>query len=405
MGKWPDSDPLAQRPRSAPRALGVASILVGAVSLIFNLILVVCAVALARVQPAEAPPPVNAFVGPAIPPAPAPLLVSAQGFDQADRLIVMRAMTRLRSLSEDRRAQLETLLARAGRRLLPQNSSALSIESVTSAIQRHGAMYSADANRPGADFFATAAGHVEIYDEHAVFYPEDNSPPVRTSARGMKKNRFALSSVQIESVLAQAQAASKNPLNPQQLGTLRALLNSPTQQLVSSGSAGSGVKWVSIGPSGGATLSLSDGAVSLGPQGEVAQAAAVFTAPSSPQRGAGGWMFLLAGAILGAGAAAWLAVTGIFTLMRSRAGAVLHLVYAGVKIPVALLATTGFLLLAQRLQEPVALRNWQAPASALVGAMAWGSGSPAMTLAVLYPVVILAVLWRWRVRSRRAAEG
>jgi hypothetical protein len=223
------------------------------------------------------------------------------------------------------------MLAKAGTRIFTPGPGAPTRESLMAAVTDHGDLYSANPNRPGAIFFETEKGRLEVNDEGAVFRPNDRSGTVRTFAGGGPGSN-ALNVLQIGEVIAQAQAACGNALGPAQQQTVRVLLLQPQQDLVLAQRYKSAIKSVQVNPAG-ATLRFAGGAtVTLGPMGQVMPAGQA----DPPMVGRAAFGAVEALAIVSLGLAIYLLVCGVFALRRSPRAPRLLKVYAWAKVVVTI---------------------------------------------------------------------
>jgi hypothetical protein len=338
----PSYDRGAPRP-AAVTAVAVASLIIAAVSLVGHaLLLVVAGLTYARlaipITTVGAPQPRTTAMAPSIPRT----SFAKEGLGEQDRALAALVFTSRQPLSPKRQEHLDAMLAQHGKQVLGPAADGVGPLNEHVAFEANvdqGQMPSADPRREGPDYFRTVAGRLEITDDGAVFYPGRNVyAPIRAAAR---PKTLALTPAEIQAVVAQAQAASRTPLTAPQCATLGVLLGAPTQTLVPPGApaAGQVVRSVTNQPDGVAVVTLPGGAVGLGSQGLViisdggaASANVTPAAASQPSL-----IPLVLTSLLQTALAAFLVVAAIVLLRRTRAGRRLHLIYAALEIPLAVL--------------------------------------------------------------------
>ena len=294
-------------------------------------------------QPASSSLPASppAFLAPVDQPPPA-VPVGRDGLPGPHRQTATGAIQSLRPLSPARAEQLDAALARAGRRILGVNDLAqITTVGVRGAVVDHGEMFGGGRKAEPPEYFKTASGRLELYDDRAVFYPDDGSPPVRSTAAWSSAPR-PLTPEQVQAVVKQVQAAPGGAgLNPAQLSGLSAVLALPNQRLAQA-SAGLNTEPRSVKtfPGGGATVTFGGGALHLGPRGQILNEAPTVASVRPPAANAAALSMVLVGAVAGAALAVLLLVAGIATLRdappRSQAGRRLHTVWVALKIPLAM---------------------------------------------------------------------
>ena len=211
----------------------------------------------------------------------------------------------------------------------------------------------------------------------------------------------ALTPAEIQSVVGQAQTVSAanggTPLNPAQVASLRTLLTSPTQPLVPPGSAQGAITVCHVDAKGAATFQFAGGTVLvLGPAGNVVSPMSIPVLPNISINPFAIPLFM-ASAVLSVGLAIFLLVAGIFVLRDSIQGRRLHLIYAGIKIPLALALGSTITFVGHELIQ--ALRA-SAPSPAMFPMrVAYIVGGVAAGVGCVYPVVLLIVLNTRRVRE------
>ena len=226
-----------------------------------------------------------------------------------------------------------------------RDGASITSDVVRDALLDHGQLFSANPKVTPPDFFRTAAGRLEVHDDRSVFFPNDGSPPVRSTTPSASAPK-PLTSEQVQALVKQVGAAPEGGrLNAAQVSGLTAALGFPNQRLAQA-SAGLSTepRAVTIHPGGGATVRFTGGELYLGPQGQILSESPA----TSRERASAANPVALTVAIVAAGASVLLAifliVAGAFVFRdapgRSR-GRRLHRIWAAVKIPVALAAALG----------------------------------------------------------------
>lgn len=344
--------------------------------------------ATATVQVSPAPAATSPTTGPAV-------YVSDRGFEEVTRGQVVGELANLRFLSAARVAQLDALLAKAGRDMFPvDGDEPPPAGRVESLVLSSTTGLSADPNVPGPDTFRTAGGRFELYDDRAVYYPT-HGEIVRAAAQANAAG--GLSAAQVESVIQQAQSSAGGVLNPSQVAALRTLLAAPGQQLVSPVTIPTAVRAAQPLGDGTVLITFPNGMASIGPQGQVTSNAtgaggpAPFGMPSGriPINGAA---MALAGfaTVASFGLAIYLLVIGILVLRESPRGRKLHLVYAMLKIPVTILgAVAGWWVTTSFFDAFMAAAGSAATPAGMFSA---GIGMILGAIGLIYPIALLIAL-------------
>jgi hypothetical protein len=346
-------------------SIGTVSIIIAAASVLYSLLLGLqglehyrIVAASIRLTPAQrgvavptASPPVTGPAGP----APADPSAGGPAMRPAEREALIDAMTKRKPLSPLRHRQLDALLAVAGTRL------------GADSVKWRDTVPASDSADADGDEFITSRGRVWVYDDRAVFAPTYGwekvrvFAPVESSDAGGGGARAAtgaaatspavgpggLSQSETQAVIQEVDAKAKasNPnrfgLTPKQVASLQSLLaaQAPGQELVLPGAARGAVRIgysdfggrVRIEFSNSSTLVLDEKGTVTSRTGP-----APFVPPFStslPTIAAS-----VAMAFLSLGLAALLLVAGILMVRCSPGARRLHLVYAWLKIPVAMAA-------------------------------------------------------------------
>ena len=404
-------------------AIGVISICVAAISGLFALYSVLMgfgfymASAMSQRQSRATTATLVAPVPPAPPVAstaatmPSGPQVGPLGMSPAERDAAFQSLNGLRPLGPSRRRQLDTILAAAGKSF------------ATDRVIESGTMEDARDGEPGPEYFVTQRGRLEIFNDRAVFFPNDNSPTIRTSAPFEVADAPAtgpatgpatapttvpagsvLTAAEVQSVVSQVQAMTGNKLTPLQVTSVQSVLTNPTQLLVPPGTAQGSITAAHAQPDGTVMMNFANGSMlMLGPQGNVVAQTTPMTVPFGSGFAMSPWVVgsYVALSVVSLGLAVLLLVAGILVLSRSTKGRRLHLIYAWLKIPVAVAAS----LLLGTIMSHLGSAFATTAAGSSLGA-GWMVGT--MVLGCLYPVALLIALNTRTVRdyyhSARAAQ-
>jgi len=398
-----------QGPPGLVTAIGVCSIIIAGISVLFSAMVALQGLAY-FVMSLVAPAVATAGAPRPMPPGPVVVGTAAQvgsrGMAPAERAAAVASLNRRLSMRPSRRRQLDAILALAGQDMATDQI----VESGTMEVMRSG--------EDPPDYFVTARGRLELFNDRAVFYPANRAPVIRASAPPEGASTpdqlpvpaedvalqqtapaqattvpapvtspaapGALSPSEIQAIVQQAQSVGSNALNRAQSNALKAILSAPAQQFVTPGASAGAVAAAFKQPDGSVSIQFSEGAsLVLGPQGQVKAMTTGVTFPSvSIHPVAIGLM--LATALASIGLAIYLLVCGILMLRQSLRGRRLHLIYAAIKIPVAIAAGVAATWVEREL----------ATNSAALGGVGVGvfSGLVPALLALAYPVALLLVL-------------
>jgi hypothetical protein len=341
------------------------------------------------------------------------LPVGPDGLPDPQRRLAVNAIYSLRALRPPRMEQLDAILARAGKRILALEAVApLGVEQVRSAVLDHGEMFAVNRRVAPPEYFKTSAGRLELYDDRAVFFPEDGSPPVRSTTASAAMPR-PLTPEQVQAVVKQVQEAQGgSKLTPAQVSGLSAVLSLPNQKLaqVSSGLNGE-PRSVTTYPGGEATIKFAGGELHLGRQGQILPGPPP-PPGSGPPSAANVTALALSetAAVAALGLAVVLFVAAVATLRRTgrrtATGRKLHAVWALLKLPVAAGGGLALCWMLNTFTEAVGA----APANAIFAGsgtarllswadLAYGWAVAAAVLGGLYPLIVLVLLRTRTVRE------
>jgi hypothetical protein len=378
--------------------------------------------------------------------------VGPNGMEPPDRRVVATALQQVESLTPDQLRQLDQILATAGHQILPagSNTSGLTVRDVRFAINDHGTLLSDDPKDPEPVHFDFGTGQLQLHADRALFRAADRSivrssaprpadeathdrpasdssgigtpgqpppGPAAGSSAGAKDANdpfapdadsptagsntqptfpagpfgtggTALNPALIQTVVQKIQAASGNKLNPAQLASLRTQLQQPNQQLVPPGMAWSPVSMATVQPDGSAFLRLPGGYLMMDAQGTVTNQMSSGM-PTTVAIHPLSMMLVLGEAAASLALAILLLVAGILVLRQSPTGRRLHLIYAGVKLPLAIAGGIGIVWLAAGMANTFN-SGTGGPPGAPPQAIGWG-----IALAVggaIYPLALLIAL-------------
>jgi hypothetical protein len=244
----------------------------------------------------------------------------------------------------------------------------------------------------------TPAGRIELFDDRATFTAPDGvtgfQTAVGTSGVSPLPSAWALPPAEVQQVIDQLQRIAGNGLVPAQVEALRAVLQHPAQRLVQPGTGGWQMLHATVDAVGTATVSISNNTLIITPQGTVVSQGPTpmpVALISADPIAAGIVAFEAA---LSAALAIYLFVSAILTLRQSPRGGRLHMIYAWLKAPLAILAGVGVALLWGSYASDVMAAPGQRDRNA-----AMGYGAVLAVAGLAYPVVLWVVL-----RSRAVRE-
>jgi hypothetical protein len=387
-------DDSSQRP-GIITAIGVISIIVGSLSIVgsglsglygFGMMMVAQVSQAMATASANAPAP--AATGPATSPTMdagvEPPVDPAMGLDADARGVIVNVVAGLSNLNADRQKQLDTLLAYRGARVFAFANQPVTVKGVQARITKYGTMPSPDASKPGADFFLTAWGTVEIYDDHAVFRSEGSEPfsiSAGQPALGAPMTRRQAADVIVTKVQGMAS------INEKQADALRELIASPAQNIIQDyASPGSEVTMAEVLDDGSLWVGFTNGDVDIDAAGKVTN-----SSQYSAGGGGAGWTgptlnisrtattVVMLEAMASMGLAVYLLVIGILTLRQSLRARMLHWVYVWIKIPLAIACAWAWAAVVESMSSGAA-----APVAWIGAIAALGAGA--------YPVALIFAL-------------
>lgn len=269
----------------------------------------------------------------------------SDALDAGARETVVAGLTRSTGpLSAPRQGMLDRLLAAHGRQIFKTPPRDLTQQAVAVSVSSSGRL-PGTGGKSGADYFEVGEGRIEVYDDHAVFFPSNGQAALRvdTTAGSETGQQNALTPMEVQQLVARASQLSANSLNQAQVATLTAELSKPDQQMIlpKSGSIVGQLYRVVPDANGNITISAIGGGVTIGPDGTVVSSwQGLNTAAVMPTFKVNGYAAALVGieSLLSIALAIYLFVIGILVLRNSQKGRRLHYWYAGWKIPLSLLS-------------------------------------------------------------------
>lgn len=354
---------------------------------------------------------------------------SPNALSDSDNIAVVHALTLRRPLSEPRREQLKNFLAENGKLVFDDSDVGLTSNKVTARLGQAGTEFSN--GKSGPEYFVITAGkgvklpgRLRLFDDRAVFKPDDYSPDLRSegkpedpSAAVIPQSNITdgLEDDQIRAVIGQIKAQSNNNLNAAQSATLTSLLQTPAYaNWLQNSSTVAGltaqVKSAAVADDGSVIITFTMAKLTLDPQGNrvgpmpVAPAPAVAaTQPVNPF--ATGWAagtlrvdqtscsLGLVDAVISGLLAIYLLVIAILSLKRNPIGRKFYFIYIAAKIAIGVVAVAAFSGIINSLNATSAPGGFSIAQSA--SQFFAGIASAALTFSVIglaYPVVIMLVL-------------
>ncbi|MBC8106550.1 MAG: hypothetical protein H7Z14_08170 [Anaerolineae bacterium] len=313
-------------------------------------------------------------------------LTGPRGLTEAQRVAAREAFGRSQRLSPTQFERLDQLLAKAGKDMFPLGVPTSTTPTRT-VVSESGTLSSGAST---ANYYLIGSGRVEIYDDRGVFDPEegetirvwqDEDPSADPSSN-------ALSPKQIDDLLTSAQSQANGTLTPQQMAALKNELSDRDQTLVFKNS-GQPNLYVSIMPDKSARIAGGASFIQIDPAGNVSDAASIMMANMSKFsiRPAASAMTLL-DAILAGLLAIYLLIVGILVLRQNRRGRGMQMIFAVLKIPIAVLAAIGWMWTIQD-------ANAGAISSGQLKAWLWTF----LVIGLVYPITLLIVLRTRAVRE------
>jgi hypothetical protein len=203
----------------------------------------------------------------------------------------------------------------------------------------------------------------------------------------------ALAPAQIAAVVQKVQAASGNKMTPVQLAAVATALAKPDQQFVTSSTLWSPVSVAMMQPDGSVILKMNGGYLIIDSQGQVSDQ--MPTGMPKVRLDPMPIALVVAESVASLAAAVFLLVSGIFLLKESPRGRRLHQIFALIKIPLAVIAVTGFSWMMSDLASN--MRRFPGSSAPSEGFVTFGTVLSAAGL--IYPIVLLIIMHTKTVRD------
>jgi len=416
------STPVSYRP-GLITAIGVISIVVGSLGLLFNGIaglqaagmVMISRVTQTAVARQAAAKQATAAVTTAAP-------VDPVSMPQPDRQTVLKGLSMHRPITPARREQLDALLLKCGRQIFKLQGADLTVNVVKENVTESGRLPDAKGGE-GPDFFAIGEGQIELADTYAKFVPGDGRETVRVSAsdEGEQQNwQAGLTPGQVKAIIDKIEQQAGQPLTAGQKSKLDVVLSSPAQGFFTTAATipevTSQLRSATQFNSGNGSqlmISTGQGMLTLDAQGNTVNSS-TWNAAAAFGGGAAGPVFkinmtaavvALAGAVLSAMLAIYLLVIGILMLRQHPRAAWLHKIYAWLKIPLAVAGGIAWVMLWTSFATSAAAAapgGGAAAAKGMTTAAVIGAGV-AVAVGCIYPISLLIALRTKSVREYYAA--
>ncbi len=277
--------------------------------------------------------------------------VGVNALSDAERDAVNSAFSSLQPLSAERSSQLQGMLVEHGRELFPHGGTVLTSDRVGKLVTAKSSESAAEGHGEGSSWYVIPSGRITLFDDRAVFASVDGTTSFESRAADVIDAHGAtdrtLTPQQVSSIVAQIQTMASGRLSSSQIATLQHELAQQNQPYIDPAMVLSPAQNVLVSPDG--SVSIQFGGVNLAAAGslQIDRRGQVISSNvatvSNVQTGfpnfrtISTWKIHLAIAedLLSIGLAIYLFVIGIVTLRQSLSGRRLHLVYAWIKIPLA----------------------------------------------------------------------
>lgn len=264
-----------------------------------------------------------------------------RGIAPSQRTLFNDTLNSSQSMSAEQRQRLDQLIAKAGKDMFPFDASS-SDGSTKRIVSESGTLTSGSSN---ANYYLIGSGRVEIYDDRGVFDPDEGETVRVWKEEDPSSDPLsdALSPKQVEELLTSAQFQTNGTLTPQQMAALKDELSDPEQNLIAK-NPGKPNLHVSMMPDKSARIAGGASFIQIDPAGNVTDAASIMMGNMSKFaiRPAASATTLL-DAILAGLLAIYLLVVGILVLRQNRRGRGMQMIFAVLKIPIAVLAAVGWM--------------------------------------------------------------
>ena len=358
------------------------------------------------------------------------LEATPRGLPSPVRRMIVAGLTHKHLLNDEKQNRLHELLAKGGQEIFPAAASGrATATSIADDVTESAELPAGSGQTEGPIYFVVGTGKIELYDDHAVFFPTHNASdrvePIRV-ARGVSideddveaavisggSTNGTLTPRQVQAVVNQAQSLSGNRMNLVQLEALTKELNNPAQQYIDTSRGATPpvrqVQSVSMQWDSSAQVSLRHGSLVINPSGQVVSSATMNTGTSLTRlqlRTSASVLTLLTSAA-GLMLAIYLLIVGIVTLRQRPTARRLHLIYAVLKLPVGVAAAVGWYLFVADVSCSLGAMAATSAGGGGTGATTNASTVGAMVFAVIlgllacaYPLALLIVMNTRTVRS------
>jgi len=342
---------------------------------------------------------------PAAQPAVRSEYVAPRGMSSRERQAVIRGLAARRVLNDARRRQIHALLADRGRDVFKLAGGALTAEAVRANVSDAGYL-PGGVNGTGLDYFVLGQGRLEVGDDRATFWPNGGGETIRVAngALADPEAQGALTAGQVQAVVDRVQSMAGGPLNQAQIDAVAESLQTAGQKLVKPSGSNAGVvgqvSAAARNADGSVSVMFGVTALTFAADGTTLPgwgASTAATGAAVPKLGGGGLALVVLDPLVSLALAGFLLTAGVFVLRQQPVGRRLHVAYALLKIPAALLSGFAVYLLWGRV---VAGFNASTP-----GASASDGDTGVLVAAIvvgvvgcIYPVILLLVM---RMRSVR----
>jgi hypothetical protein len=380
-------------------AIGVTSIVVASLSILANVFAGAYSVGMTVVNAARASMATAVMTAQAQQQAAADQAAAAQaaadagefppgprGLVRTEREQIARVLATIRPLNPEKHARLHQLLAKCGQDVFPfvRSTTTSSDATIRNNVSESGQLPSVRGGDDGPVYFIVGTGKLEIDDDKAAFFPTGGGSAARVARGVIDPDSSMLSSSDIDAVIARVNTicAGSGSITPAQTQTLRLALTGADQRLISIGPheppAAQQVVAAMVMPQGQLTVRTSGSFLSIDSAGNIiGRSGMPFMGPTINVRKSASTLTILEA--LGSGLLAiYLLVIGILMLRQVRASRRLHLIYAALKIPLAIVMAVGWAWFiadvsssgAQASNAGVAITIWMTIAGTVSGAYA-----------------------------------
>jgi hypothetical protein len=331
--------------------MGVMSLLLGAASMLVNGMLLLQLVMMYRMSQATAAMANASAASTAAMAAPVADTTEAlppRGMPVAQRRIVAEGLGNVRTLSEQRTAQLDLLLAEGGKDIFLLSGAALTPQAIAANVSES-AKIPGVAGREGPDVFVVGQGRMELYDDHAAFFPSRGGEVIRVAGlREDSSGTKTLGASQVQLIQAKVEKLAGMKLNAAQSTALTTSLASPGQQLVTPAASmadiAAQVQYATAQDDGSILIGFASSAITLDAVGKVT----AFSSALGGMSGRGGGKpqnfainpaagtLAVADCVVSILLAVFLCFAGVQVFREARQAAGAHRIYAWVKLPIAI---------------------------------------------------------------------